>query len=200
MILIIFGEGKNDNHYIGEVFSHLSYGFYEREFNAEEIHPDERYPKESRTIRDFIRLRRGERALLMKSEQGRPQLKSVISNFLFDLANRAVHFGVVLDLDGDPVESIIEDIDEQVQSRSQQSVSVAEYDIVSTNEDFHAIKCKVLNNGNHLDTFGMVAFHEDLETAVGIEGSEPREEREQAIREYVNNNPSYAHLVETALV
>lgn len=202
MIAIVFSEGKNDTYFAGEVFNREMSGFYEREFNAEEdVNSGSPVPQESRVVNNFVRVRRGERAVLLKSEQGEDQLMNSLVRFL--LEQDGVIFSTIVDLDGGSVRDKINEIENLVDNRTPNAVTqvnLEEEGTRSTNEDFQSIQWKVVIDGQPIENFGMVAFYEDLEDAAEIDGSEPRTSQEQQIERYLDNNPSHTRQAAAVLI
>lgn len=198
MIGVVFCEGKNDNHFVGEV---LQEGFYEREFNAESISAEEVLPKESKIIRQFIQFRRGGKAILLKSEQGRPQLMEVAGMYLPQLANEEVFQSIVIDLDGDHSHGeIISSVESETNKRIPNSVEFESEGTKVENSYFIGERLEIHINGELVDTFGFISFINNVEAAAGVNDDPPSDSIRESINEFVEENPDVAEEAASILI
>lgn len=196
---VVFGEGKNDAYFIGECFRFERYDLYEREFNAEEHDHTDLIPQETEVVRRFLRLRRDDRAILLKSEEG-PKLLPAVGTFVPELAGQGVHLGVVCDLDGAVIEETLDLLNQELTARTQAPLHIAPSSDPIDHGDVITMRCELNEEEEYLDSIGLIAFHDDLEAVVGIQETDDRPSREDKIDRYVEENPSVAsHVVNSLL-
>lgn len=193
---IVFAEGKNDIEFLTEAFYQSN--FYIVDFRAEDIDPDDKSQQETRRIRDFISYH-GEDALLLKSEQGKSELRETFISFLNELIGKPAFFSMVIDLDGQAPSELISELDQMTNERYDNSqISILEG---PTNyAEFVRYRCEAILAGTYSDTFGLIAFHESLEEAVGIQSCDSVRTRTSKIEEYFNNSPNLRDVVLNGII
>lgn len=173
--------------------------FYVVPFRAEEIDPNDRFPRETKKIRTFIN-RHGDDALLVKSEQGKPELKEVFVSFLNELVEKRAFFALLIDLDGKDHTNVISDLNSMVQERYPAKSGISVLKGPTSHPDFIRCRCEVSLGGEYSDTFGIVAFLDSLESTVGIQQDDQREICRQKIHDYIINNPRARDEIANAII
>lgn len=177
---IVLSEGKNDVHLVSSFFSECDRTLEVKEFIGEEIGPSLR-TEESEAIRNF-REPRSPYDLLVKSENGKPNLKKVFAGLVNQLMEIEPEVFVLVDLDGGRLNGFVEDLDEQVQTRHNGRIELGTPEIKERNGDLVAGTCDVRTAmGRTKGEFHLVAFRQTLEQVADTSREEEREVREEKI-------------------
>ncbi|WP_436924907.1 hypothetical protein [Halosimplex amylolyticum] len=116
---IFLSEGKNDTELLEAVLNSIYRDLETQRFDLEDHSNDKLIKQESSMIRSFLEYR-SDKDMLLKSEGGKPKLKTAVASLSRGLLDYLDHFElyVVIDLDGGSIDGIIQDIDEELESRS----------------------------------------------------------------------------------
>lgn len=140
------------------------------------------YNQESDKIRSFLGSWNNNN-LLVKSENGKPNLKAGFSFTIRDLANKPVEKYILVDLDNRDFADFVDDIRERVQERhGGTGLQVGDTNHIGRCQEMVAKEVELRNErGRDPRTgFTVLAFREDLEAVANIaDGDDPEEEAEK---------------------
>lgn len=176
---IVLSEGKNDVHLVSSFFKECDKTLEVKRFHGENLGPSLR-GEESQEITNFQE-RRNPYDVLVKSENGKPNLKKIFSV----LANRLMEIKpdvfVLIDLDGGRLDELVHELDERVQARHN-GIKLGTAEVRERNGDMLAATCEVLTTTEKVKgEFHLVAFEQTLERVAGTSREEDREVQEEKI-------------------
>lgn len=116
---IFLSEGRNDTEMLDLVLNSVYRDLDTQRFDLEDHSSDSLINEESSMIMRFLEYR-SDKDILLKSEGGKPKLKTAVASLSRGLLDYLDYFElyVVIDLDGGSIGGIIDDIDEELESRS----------------------------------------------------------------------------------
>ncbi|WP_135823997.1 hypothetical protein [Halorussus ruber] len=163
---------------------------------------DELLHEESDKIRSFLGGWNNHN-LLVKSENGKPNLKRGFSFVIRDLATKPVEKYVLVDLDTTDIDSFVDDIRERVRQRHRGAgLRIGEVERGGRCREM-VVKDVTLENerGNDPRTgFTILAFREDLEVAAGIDKDEDGPEDEARKLASLLDGGSFDRLLQRTLL
>lgn len=116
---IVLTEGRDDTELLSQVISLDHNDLNPIRLDIEDCSTERLVKQESSMIRRFLEYR-SDSNILLKSEGGKPDLKTAMSTITKQLVDYHDEFKLfmLLDLDGGSISGIIDDIDEMLESRS----------------------------------------------------------------------------------
>lgn len=126
---------------------------------------------------------------LYKCEGGRPNLCQIFSDISVHLSGRDIELYVLVDLDGDSVDDLYNEMGKYLTSDYGNKVKLVE-NSKSSNEDFCILDCTleiISGSDKQIDIF---AFHNSLEEVTGIYKGEERASKREKIERYIQNCPN----------
>jgi hypothetical protein len=174
MSKIVFSEGERDVRFMCKFF----YKYHDNprldDLVIGNVSRDDLLHKESDKIRSFLG-GWNDHNLLVKSENGKPNLKTGFSVVIRDLATKPVEKYVLVDLDTTEIDGFVSDIRERVRQRHQGAgLRIGETERLGRCREMVAREVTLENErGSDPRTgFTILAFRDDLETAAGIDKDE----------------------------
>lgn len=183
MSKIVFSEGERDVRFMRKFFDRYHDNPQIDDLVMENVSQGVMFRDESDKIESFLGSW-NDHNLLVKSENGKPNLKTTFSFIIRDLASEPVEKYVLVDLDTTEIDDFVGDIRERVRQRHRGAgLRIGE------TERFGRCREMVVQNvtlenerGNDPRTgFTILAFREDLEVAAGIDKKvdAPKDEAEK---------------------
>jgi hypothetical protein len=155
-------------------------------FYGEDVTYQRLKQQESTKIQNFLE-RRNPYDVLAKSENGKPDLKTIFTKLVRFLVKQDVMLTLLIDLDGGALEGLVTDLDSRVESnyegnefriRLAERVDRSQEQIAAVGELYSE------RDGAALGEFQILAFHQNLEESAGIERSGDSDE-ETKLRQFV---------------
>ncbi|WP_276279605.1 hypothetical protein [Halorussus caseinilyticus] len=183
MSKIVFSEGKRDVRFVRKFFDRYHDNPRIDPLVIENVSKDEMRNRESNKIRRFLD-GWNDYNLLVKSENGKPNLKAGFSSVVRHLANKPVEKYVLVDLDTTEIDGFVDDIRERVRQRHQGTgLRIGDAEQVCRCREMVAKEVALENDrGSDPRTgFTVLAFRDNLEVAAGIDKDEddPEDEAEK---------------------
>lgn len=184
MSKIVFSEGERDVRFIRKFFDRYHENPRIDELVIGNVTRDEMFSKESDKISAFLGSW-NDYNLLVKSENGTPNLQTGFSFVIRDLAMRPVEKYVLVDLDTRGIDEFIGDIRERVHQRhAGAGLRIGESELVRRCPEM-VVKEVELQNERSRDPrtgFTVLAFRQDLEAVADIrDEDEPEQEAEKLL-------------------
>lgn len=182
---VAFSEGRNDAYFMQKVFKRCNVNAKITKYIAEE--EDNQtidYGQQERAMRDF---RRDEQDYFVKSEGGYPGLYDVFAYSVEKIVTGQIEATLVIDLDRGPFSATISGIQDNLDDHFNGSMEWQNRECHEEVDDLWLGEATVadVNTGDSA-AFSLVAFENDVETAVGCSSEDPPGERRQCIREYLD--------------
>ncbi|WP_049969627.1 hypothetical protein [Haladaptatus cibarius] len=188
---IVFSEGKYDVHFIDKLFDNSSANPSVDKFVVENESRSDLKNKESEKIRNFLE-RFNPYDVLIKSENGKPNLKHGFVSVLRQLANEEVEKYVLVDLDNRSIHDFLTDIEEQMNQRfSGCGLRLGNRSIIKENRHMIAQEIELqIDTGRDPRTgFVVVAFKTSLETVADIGDGDGHSEKTTKIESILDIRP-----------
>lgn len=186
---LVLSEGRRDIRLVGLFYEEISPDTCIDTFYGEDVSYDRLKSHESKAIRNFLE-RRNPYHVLVKSENGKPNLKRVFIKLIRFLVTSDVRVVLLIDLDGDEFDALIDDLDTRVEDTYQGSqLGVKEVEKIDHSHEMLASRLELYSksNGDRHGCFKLLAFYNDLETASGIDESNGGSSEEQKLRHLVTD-------------
>lgn len=197
---IVLSEGKNDVCFARSLLNKAESTNNIEEFVVEEylkeVNGNPLVPIESEKIRTFI-ARRDTGDALIKSEGNKSNLLKVFSTIVVDLAQFNINFVIVVDLDGNSLDGIIHRLNGHIGSNYKGSLEINLEATTDITSEVKMAECNVVGDNNLEDDFIIICFSDDLESTVGVNRENDREEVESAISEYANQEERLDMIIRT---
>ncbi|NEU55714.1 hypothetical protein [Halorussus sp. MSC15.2] len=180
MAKIVFSEGERDVRFMRKFFDKYHDNPQFDQLVIGNLSQDEMLHEESDKIRSFLG-GWNDHNLLVKSENGKPNLKRGFSFVIRDLATKPVEKYVLVDLDTTEIDGFVDDIRERVRKRHRGTgLRIGEVKSLRRCHEMVAQEVTLENErGRDPRTgFTILAFREDLETAAGIDKDEDDSEEQ----------------------
>lgn len=183
MTKIVFSEGERDVRFVQKFFDSYHDNPQLDQLVIGNLSKDELLHKESDKIRSFLGGWNDDN-LLVKSENGKPNLKRGFSFVIRDLATKPVEKYVLVDLDTTDIDSFVDDIRERVRQRHRGAgLRIGKTERLGRCREM-VVENVTLENENGRDPrtgFTILAFRKDLEVAADIdkERDGPEDEAEK---------------------
>jgi len=178
---IFFCEGKNDVALLRLFFEQLDRSYERTEFIAEEVAYSRLQNNESAELQSFIEPF-NPYDVLVKSENGKPDLVDMFVNVANFLSGRNLDIYVVIDLDADDLSDLTTTINEKMGGQYQgKSLQISEPDHIRQNSDLVTCKHDLLEGNNLLDEFTVMAFDPELEELAGMEDADDDDIRDRKL-------------------
>ena len=181
-------------------FFDMAGDFRVKEFYGEHLGPSLR-TEESQEIQNF-RERRNPYHVLVKSENGKPNLKKVFAALVDQLLRIEPQIVFLVDLDGGNLRSLVSDLNEQIQQRhSGRELKIGEYAIEKQDRDMVSATCEVLTRtGNLKGTFDIVAFKQTFERVAEISRDDEPDVRKRQIKEFLEDEDHVRDRLDSVLL
>lgn len=170
MSKIVFSEGERDVRFMKKFFDEYHDNPRLDHLVIGNVSKDEIRNRESNKIQQFLG-GWNDHNLLVKSENGKPNLKAGFSFIIRDLANRPVEKYVLVDLDNTDVDDFVGDIRERVRNRyAGAGLRVGDAERLGRCREMVATEVTLRNErGRDPRTgFTVLAFRDDLEAVANI--------------------------------
>lgn len=178
---IIFTEGENDLELIEDSTSETRDSVDIAKFVLEELGPATNYKgKESQAIRNFSEPY-NPKNLLIKSEGGKPKLKSMFSTMVTQLDSLNIDFHIVIDLDGGDISDFCDDVNERCRERFVEDVAVEPRDYTTISTDIEIHSCSLIINSQPRLDFNVITFAHSMEICAGVTSSDSKIEKERKL-------------------
>lgn len=171
---LVLSEGRRDVQLVEIFYEAIDADVRVDTFYGEDVTYEQLKNIESDKIRNFLE-RRNPYDVLAKSENGKPDLKRVFMKLIKSLVDRGVVVTLLIDLDGESLDTLFGDLDTRVQDNYQgNEFGVREVDRVDRSSEMIAAVAELYSrpDGEQYGDFDVIAFHEDLETSAEIDESE----------------------------
>lgn len=182
MAKIVFSEGERDVRFMRKFFERYHDEPRIDQLVIEDVARDELFNRESDKISSFLGSW-NDHNLLVKSENGKSNLKSGFSFVIRDLATRPVEKYVLVDLDRRGIDEFVDDVQERIRGRhGGGGLRVDDTERLERCREMVATQVELRNErGRDPRTgFTVLAFREDLETVAGVTDDDgPDEEAEK---------------------
>jgi hypothetical protein len=184
MSKIVFSEGERDVRFMRKFFDRYHDNPRIDELVIENVSRDEMLGTESDKIEAFLGSWNNH-DLLIKSENGTPNLQTAFSFVIRDLAMRPVEKYVLVDLDTGGIDEFVDDIRKRVRQRhAGGGLRVGRTNLIGRCPEMVAREVELQNDrGRDPRTgFSVLAFRRDLEAVADIrDEDEPGEEAEKLL-------------------
>jgi len=182
MSVVVFSEGFNDLLFLSELHKNSTLTGDEYDvFNNEMVD----LPQNRRLHHHKI----GQKyKYLYKSEGGRPKLIPMFAEMIVEIYDWGLNSHLVIDLDGDPIQDIIDEINSEFQPEWGNRVRVEEDNSsreILTHMYITSLSVKI--HGSVESEVNLIAFHEDLEAATNIHKEDSEHIKREKIRDYIRN-------------
>lgn len=177
---IVFSEGERDVCFVRKFFDRYHDNPRIDDLVIGNVTKDEIRSRESNKIRQFLG-GWNDHNLLVKSENGKPNLKAGFSSVIRRLANEPVEKYVLVDLDSRDVDDFVGDIRERVYDRHRGAgLRIGETDHIGRCREMIVKQVELRNEkgGDPRTDFTVLAFREKPESVAGIITKDDSPERE----------------------
>lgn len=191
MSKIVFSEGERDVRFMRKFFDRYHDNPRIDELVIGNVSRDDMLGKESDKIEAFLGSW-NDYNLLVKSENGTPNLQTSFSFVIRDLAMRPVEKYVLVDLDTTGINEFIDDIRQRVHQRhAGAGLRVGGSELIGRCPEMIAKEVKLQNErGRDPRTgFTVLAFRQDLEAVAGILDEDEPEEEAEKLLELLDGGP-----------
>lgn len=189
---LVLSEGRRDVRLVELFYETATTETSVDTFYGEDVSYERLKSHESEKIRNFLE-RRNPYDVLVKSENGKPDLKRVFSKLASFLVTADVTLVLLIDLDGGSLEELIDDLDTRVEDTYQgRRLGIRDVEQIERNRVLLANRVELYSksDGHRQGCFDLVAFHEDLETAIGLDSADEDSEEERKLRDLVTGEQS----------
>lgn len=183
---IVFTEGRNDLKLIEKSIQEMIGTLQIEKFIAEDIDSDNR-GKESKAIRNFSEPY-NQKEFLIKSEGGKPELKSMFSTMVTQLDSFDIDFHLLIDLDGGDVPDFCTDINERCRERFPDDIVIKPTDRFRSFGDISVHNCELLVDDDPKEHFNIVSFSHSMEITAGVHDSDCEYEKMSKIYDLSSSN------------
>lgn len=191
MSKIVFSEGERDVRFMRKFFDRYHDNPQIDDLVMENVSQGVMFRDESDKIESFLGSW-NDHNLLLKSENGKPNLKTTFSFIIRDLANESVEKYVLVDLDTTEIDEFVGDIRERVRSRHGSSgLQLGESELLRRCPEMVAKEVELRNErGRDPRTgFTVLAFREDLEAVAGVVDEDTPEEEAEKLMSLLDGGP-----------
>lgn len=193
---VVMSEGKHDIAFVEQFLQQRSGEFMVDTFVGEDVEHSRQKNAESDCIRNFLE-RRNPYDVLVKSENGKPDLKRVfvkLVNFLVDLDAEVC---LLIDLDSRSLGALIDDLDAGVRTNYDgKDYAIEHAETVVRTETQIAARGRLLSDGEPQGEFDVLAFRSCLEDAAAIEDDDSPEAIEDKLADFVQDASATAPIRE----
>lgn len=201
MAKIVFSEGERDVRFMQKFFDRYHDNPRIDQLVLENVTRDEMFNRESDKISAFLGSW-NDHNLLIKSENGTPNLQTGFSFVIRDLAMRPVEKYVLVDLDTRGIDEFIDDVRERVHQRhAGAGLRVGETDTIGRCPEM-VIEEVDLENERGRDPrtgFTVLAFRQDLEEVANITADDGPEREAEKLLSLLDGGPLDRLLQQTLL-
>lgn len=182
---VVLAEGKRDVKLVEQYYERHSTDVLVDRFLGEEVDHSRLKNEESAAITNFLE-RRNPYQVLAKSENGKPDLKSVFTKLVNMLLRKNLDLCLLIDLDGKRYKQLIADLDKRVRSNySGNQFEIAHDEILEKSSAQLAARNQVLDDGRTVGTFTVLAFHSELEDAANVADEDSKTVETEKLREFL---------------
>lgn len=142
---------------------------------------------ESRAIGNFLQPHNPYHVLL-KSEEGYPNLVKVFGALLSNLHERGADFCLLIDLDGSELGKFERGVNEVCHGRFNADVGIQFDDYLLKRQRIVGANFSYIKKGQAVDDFRVVAFRDSLESAAGINGGEDSQVEDGKLEDLAQNS------------
>lgn len=188
---IVFSEGRNDVRFACKFFNNNAQNPTIDTFVAEEFHHDVWRREEDEKIRSFLE-RWSPYDVLLKSENGKENLKEIFVSLSGRLATEDVEKYLLVDLDGTEVDALVSELDERMRQRFEgHGLRIADVETVARNSYIVATEAGLQADAGPTPRTGftVVAFRSSLESVADVTGDEEYERRLSKIESVLDRRP-----------
>lgn len=201
MSKIVFSEGERDVRFMRKFFDRYHDNPRIDQLVLENVSRDEMFNKESDKISAFLGSW-NDHNLLIKSENGTPNLQTGFSFVIRDLAMRPVEKYVLADLDTKGIDEFVDDVRKRVRQRhAGAGLRVGETDTIGRCREM-IVKEVELQNERGRDPrtgFTVLAFRQDLEAVADITAEDGPEQEAGKLLSLLDGGPLDRLLQQTLL-
>lgn len=201
MSKIVFSEGERDVHFMRKFFDRYHDNPRVDDLVIKNVSRDELYNRESDKIQSFLGSW-NDHNLLVKSENGKPNLKTGFTFVIRDLAMKPVEKYVLVDLDTKEIDEFVDEIRERIRQRhGGGGLRLGESESVRRCPEMIAKEVELRNErGRDPRTgFTVLAFREDLEAVADIQDEDDPEEEAEKLMALLDGGPLDRLLQQTLL-
>lgn len=177
---VVISEGNNDLLFLSLLHEEATNGLRYDIFHNEE--------EETRETKRLTQHDVDERLdYLYKAEGGRSKVCEILSDIAIQCAGLGFSLYVLVDLDGDPIQELYDEINRCLFSDYRNEVELIESSR-DTTSDLNKLTCEIRSVSGRQLPIIMFAFHTDLEDTVGIIEGDTEEIKIRKIRRYISNS------------
>ena len=197
---LVLSEGKRDVRLVEVFYEELDDDVSVDTFYGEDVDYQRLKPRESNEIRKFLG-RRNPDDVLAKSENGKENLKRVFTKLVSFLAAQDVTVTLLIDLDGNGLDALLDDLDTRVADNYQgNEFAIQEVERLARSRQLIATQTELYSERDgRRGTFELVAFREDLETAADVRDSDDDDTEGEKLREFVADERATAPMRDVLL-
>lgn len=187
---LVLSEGRRDVQLVEAFYDQTNPDMSVITFHGEDVSYDQLKHRESDAIRNFLE-RRNPYDVLAKSENGKPNLKTVFVKLINFLARQDAGLPtLVIDLDGKELRALLDELDTRVRDNYQgQSLGIRETRRIEHNSHQVAAVAELYSVETEITqgAFDVLAFRQNLETSAGIRKSDGAATQEEKLRSFVED-------------
>jgi hypothetical protein len=179
--------------------------FYESEFPSSELKPvyaeelefddlTDLQGQETKKIKNFLQ-RFNPYDVLVKSENGKPNLIQVFVKTVNFLASKPLELCLLIDLDGGSMSSLLATLDKKARGTYKSAdLRISQSESIHSNEHMEVVEAE-LHDGNRVrDNFRITAFTDSFETAAKIDKqTDSKDVMRSKAETFLNDYPSVRH-------